>query len=82
MIITLSSLSLPLSSSSTASRELLSDEVDEGDLKWVKIKENCHTLVNQFHGIFNSKTPICHGCRKIRSVFRDVNLCFNASLGA
>ena len=43
--------------------------VDKGDLKWVK---NCHVLVNQFHGIFNSKTPSCHGCRKIKPVFRDV----------
>ena len=31
--------------------------VDEDDLKWVKIKENCHVLVTQFHGNFYSKTP-------------------------
>ena len=43
-----------------------------------KIKENCHVLVNQFHGNFNSKTL---GCRKIKSVFRNVKLCFNASWG-
>ena len=35
-----------------------------------KIEENCHVLVNQFHGHFHSKT-LC--CRKIYSVFRDVN---------
>ena len=44
----------------------------------VKIKENCYALVNQFYGIFCSKT-LC--CRKIKSVFRDVKWCFNASWG-
>ena len=34
-----------------------------------KIKENCHALVNQFHGNFRSKNI---GFRKIESVFRDV----------
>ena len=43
--------------------------VDEDDLKCVKIKENYHVLVNQFHGNFHAKTP---SCRKIRCVFRDV----------
>ena len=42
-----------------------------------KSKENCHVLVNQFHGNFRSKTL---GCRKIRSDFRDVKWCFNAIL--
>ena len=41
-----------------------------------KSKENCHVLVNQFH--FHSKTL---GCRKIKSVFRDLKWCFNASWG-
>ena len=44
----------------------------------LKIKENHHVLVNQSHGIFCSKT-VC--CRKIKSVFRDVKWCFNASWG-
>ena len=44
----------------------------------VKIKENCYALVNQFHGNFRSKI-LC--CRKIKSVFRDVKWCFNASWG-
>ena len=43
--------------------------MDEDDLTGLKIKENCHILVNQFHGNFRSKT-LC--LRKIRSVFRDV----------
>ena len=43
-----------------------------------KIKENCHVLVNQFHGNCYSQTT---SCRKIRSVFRDVKCCFNASWG-
>ena len=43
--------------------------VDEDDLMWVKSKENCHVLLNQFHGNIHSKTP---SCRKIKSVFRDV----------
>ena len=41
-------------------------------------KENCHILVNQFHGNFRSKTL---SCRIIRSVIRDVKWCFNASWG-
>ena len=41
-------------------------------------KENCHVLVNQFHGNFRSKTPIC---LKIMWVFRDVKWCNNASWG-
>ena len=43
--------------------------VNEDDLMWFEIKENCHVLVNQFHGNFCSKTL---GCRKIKSVYRDV----------
>ena len=45
---------------------------------WWKSTENWHILVKQFHGNFRSKT-LC--CRKIRSVFRDVKWCFNASWG-
>ena len=60
----------PLSSSSTTSRELLSRlVVDEDDLICFKITENCHVLVNQFHGNFRFKTL---GCSEIKSVFRDV----------
>ena len=44
----------------------------------LKIKEICDVLVNQFHGNFRSKAV---GCRKIKSVFRDVKWCFNASWG-
>ena len=40
----------------------------------LKITENHHVLVNQFHGNFRSKTL---GCRKAKSVFRDVKLCFD-----
>ena len=44
----------------------------------LKINENYHVLVNQFHGNIHSKTL---GSRKTKSVFRDVKLCFNASWG-
>ena len=44
----------------------------------LKIEENYHVLVNQFHRNFRSKTL---GCRKIKSVFRDVKWCLNASWG-
>ena len=84
----LSSLNLPLLSSSTTSLHPTLQAanccrnsrlvVDEDDLMWFKIKENCHVLVNQFHGIFRSKTP---SCREIQSVFRDVKWCSNASWG-
>ena len=50
--------------------------VDEDDLMWFKIEENCHVLVNQFHWNVCFKTL---SCRKIKSVFRDVKWCFNAS---
>ena len=55
------------------------------DLQWMKmtwcglkIKENYHVLVNHFHWNFRSKTL---SCRKIKSVFKDVKWCFNASWG-
>ena len=44
----------------------------------LRITENCYVLVNQFHGNFRSKTL---SCREIKSVFRDVKWCFNASWG-
>ena len=69
-----------LSSSSTTSRELLSQFSTCSGWRWFevgeKIKDNYHVLVNQFHGNFHSKTL---GCRKIKCVFRDVKWCFNAS---
>ena len=58
---TLSSLNLPLSSSSTTSREFCRNTrlvMDEDDLMWVKIKENCHVLISQFHGNFDYKTLV------------------------
>ena len=55
------------------------------DLSWMKmiwrewkIEENCHVLVEEFHGNFHSKTL---GCKKIKSVFRDVKWCLNTSWG-
>ena len=55
------------------------------DLLWMKMiwcglkmKENHYVLVNQFQGIFGSKT---NGCREIKSVFRYVKWCFNESWG-
>ena len=52
------------------------------DLEWtkmtwcgLKIKDNYHVSVSQFHGNFRSKTL---SCRKIKYVFRDVKWCFNA----
>ena len=44
---------------------------------WKSI-QTCHVLVNQFHGNFHPKTL---SCRRIKSVFRDVKWCFNASWG-
>ena len=71
-----------LPSSSTTNRELLPQFSTCIGWRWLdvvwKIKENCHVLVNQFHGNFRSKTL---GCRGIKSVFRDVKWCFNASWG-
>ena len=73
--LTLSGLNLPLSSSSTTSRELLSQFSTCSVWRWF---ENYHVLVKPFHGNFRSKTL---ACRKIKSVFRDVKWCFNASWG-
>ena len=49
-------------------------------MTWIgwKIKENCHVLANQFHGNFHYKT---FSCGKLKSVHRDLKLCFNASWG-
>ena len=71
--LTLSGLNLPLSSSSTTSRELLK-------MIWSgwKSKENCHVFLRQFHGNFPSKTL---SCRKINCVFRNVKWCLHASWG-
>ena len=53
--------------------------VDEGDLKWVVNWRQLPCIaVKQFHGNFPSEIL---SCRKIRSVFRDVKWCFNASWG-
>ena len=46
--------------------------------RWFDVGDNCHVLVNQFHENFRSKTL---GCKKIRSVFRDIKWCFNALWG-
>ena len=69
-------------SSSTTSRGLLSQV---SALQWIKmiwcslkIKENCHVLLNRFHGNFRFKTL---GWRKIKSVSRVVKWYFNASWG-
>ena len=47
----------------------------EDELMWFKITENCHVLVNQFHGNCRSNTL---GSRKIKAVLGDVKSCFNA----
>ena len=81
----LSGLNLPLSSSSTTSRELLSQFSTCSGWRWFDVVKKLQkifmylvVLVNQFHGNFHSKT-IC--CRKIKFVFRDVKWCFIASWG-
>ena len=44
----------------------------------LKIKENYHVLVNQFHENFRFKTP---SCWKIKADLSDVEWSFNASWG-
>ena len=44
----------------------------------LKIEENCHELVNQFHGHYHQKTL---SSWKIKCVFRNVKSCINASWG-
>ena len=66
--LTFSSLNLPLTSHPLQGANCCRNSqlvVDEDDLMSFIIKENCHELVNQFHGKFCSKTL---GCRKIKSV--------------
>ena len=82
-LVTLSGLNLPLSSSSTTSRELLSQFSTCSKRRWLDVGEKLkkitmYILVNQFRGNFHSKTL---SFRKIKSVFRDVKWCFNASRG-
>ena len=45
---------------------------------WRKACNAKVTDLSEFYGNFRFKTP---GCRKIKSVFRDVKWCFNASWG-
>ena len=80
-VLTLSSLNLTLSSSSTTSRDRSLNSrfvVDEDDLKWLKIKENCNVLVNQFRGNLHSEAL---DCREAKCFLREVKWCFNASWG-
>ena len=44
----------------------------------LKIEENYHELLNQFHGNYHYKTL---SCWKIKCVLRDVKWCINASWG-
>ena len=71
-MLTLSSLNLPLSSYPLQAANCCRNSrlvVGEDDLKWVKIKENCHVLVNQFQGNCHHKT---FSCREIKSAYSDV----------
>ena len=52
--------------------------MDEDDLKWVKNKRKLPCSSKQVSWKFRSTTL---GCRKIKSVFRDLKWCFNASRG-
>ena len=52
--------------------------MDEDDLNWFENWRKLPRIVNQFHGNFCSKIL---RCREIKSVFRDVKWCFNASWG-
>ena len=84
--LTLSSLNLPLSSSSTTSGELLSQFSTCSGWRWqwwfflcsLKIKVYQHVLINQLHGNFCFKTL---DRRKIKFVFGDVKSCTNALWG-
>ena len=81
-LLTDSSLNLPLSSSSTTSRELLSQFSTYSGWRWFEVSEKLKRIAmywyTSFHENFRSETL---GCRKIKSVFKDVKLCFNASRG-
>ena len=80
-LLTLSSLSLPLSSSSTISRELLSQISTCSGWRWLEVgvkREKILLLLTQFNEVFGCQTP---KCRKLKSFFRDVKWCFDASWG-
>ena len=76
---TLSSLNLQLSSSSTTSRELLSQFSTRSVWKWIQMggKRKKDTVINdQFHENFRS---IITRVQEIKSFFWDTKWCFNAS---
>ena len=78
--LTFSSLILTLSSSSTTSRELLSQFSTCCGWRWFEVSEKgekCHLLVSQFHENSHYKTP---SCRESKSVSGKL-WCFNASRG-
>ena len=79
--LTLSSLSLPLSSSSTTSRELLSQFSTCSRWRWLEVGDkwkNILLFLKLFYENFRSKTARLH---EIKSFFRDARWCFNASWG-
>ena len=78
--LTLSSLNLTLSSHPLQAANCCRNSrlvVDADDSGW-KIKVNCLVLVKQFQGNCHHKHP---SCRNIKSDFRDVKWCCNASWG-
>ena len=80
--LTLSSLSLPLSSSSTTSRELLSQFPTCSGWKWLKVGDKCKNILlflKQFHENCCSKTT---RLQEIKPFFRYAKWCFNASWGS
>ena len=77
-ILTLSILNLPLSSSSTTSRELLAQFSTCSEWRWLEVGETLPCIGKPVSWNFQYKTS---SCRKIKSVFRDVKWCFNASWG-
>ena len=80
-VLTLSSLTLPLSSHQLQAANCFRNSrlvVDEDDLKWVKKIRKLPCIGTSFMGIFLLK-PLSFS--KIKDVFRDVKWCFNASWG-
>ena len=80
-ILTLSSLNLPLSSSSITSRELLSQFPTCSGWRWLEVGEKLRKLpciVKSFMDVFFPK-PLSFS--KIKSFFRYVKWCFDASWG-
>ena len=80
-VLTLSSLNLPLPSSSTTSRELLSQFSTCSGWRWLEVGGKWKNILLFLKRLRENFRPKTTGFQEIKSFFRDLKWCFNASWG-